>query len=196
MNYLAHLLLAQDNPLSRLGNLMGDFKGDRSKLPDAVLLGIENHKAVDKFTDNHSLITQLKPLFSRQRRRFSGIILDVLFDHFLLKHWSNYCSEEPQIFIQSCYGDLASHQAMMPARMQHVVALMSRDNWLGAYEDLAGVGRALDGIASRIRFKNDYVGALEEVTFHYASLESAFLAFFPQLIEHVRVLSLEVNPSN
>ncbi len=92
MNYFAHLTLARPTVPSKVGNLLGDFmRGVREPdLPEAVRLGLHNHRLVDRFTDHHPLVIESRALFSPQRRRFAGVALDVLFDHFLIRHWSRF----------------------------------------------------------------------------------------------------------
>ncbi|ALS97616.1 ACP phosphodiesterase [Lacimicrobium alkaliphilum] len=187
MNYLAHLFLARPNPPSRMGNLLGDFcKGvDLSCYPQPVLEGLENHRLVDRFTDSHPLVKRAKRRFSPERRRFAGIAMDVLFDHFLLRHWQNYSDLEPQRFFQLTYSHLDQALPDMPPRMQKVVASMLEHNWLLQYQTLDGVGYALDRIAGRIRFANRFWGSIEEIEAHYAEFEQCFEHFFPALIEHI-----------
>lgn len=166
---------------------MGDFRKylNGESLPERVLQGIDNHQRVDRFTDNHPLVADARRLFSPGRRRFAGIILDVVFDHFLIRHWHNYYADEAPGFIQASYDDLDAMQHFMPARMQQVVGLMRRHDWLSSYGELSGVGRALDGISSRIRFKNDFAGAIDELEQHYDRLEQNFLGFYPDLVTHI-----------
>ncbi|MGD8592085.1 MAG: ACP phosphodiesterase [Gammaproteobacteria bacterium] len=193
MNYLAHLYLAQRNPHSLVGNLMGDFiRGiNVSELPPVIARGVQNHKAVDRFTDSHTILRSLKANFSTQRRRFAGIIIDVVFDHFLIKHWENYSSENLDDFTAYCYNSLASLHEVMPTRMQQKVDWMIRCDLLNSYAGLNGVSNALNGMSRRIRFENRLAGAIEEVENHYAALEQGFLAFFSQLCAHIRAENIE-----
>jgi acyl carrier protein phosphodiesterase len=46
------------------------------------------------------------------------------------------------------------------------------------------VSYALDRVAQRIRFKNNFSGAGAEVERHYAALEQAFLVLYPALQQH------------
>lgn len=70
MNYLAHCFLSPATPASLVGNLLGYFcKGvDEGRLSVEVKAGLINHRAVDKFTDNHPLVRQAKVCFSPHRR--------------------------------------------------------------------------------------------------------------------------------
>lgn len=188
MNHLAHLFLAKPTVPSRVGNLMGDFAQglDIDALPAPVRAGLLNHRAIDTFTDEHPEVRACKPLFSHQRRRFAGVALDVLFDHYLLRHWSRFSTADADAFIHESYRDLHLGRHLMPERMARVTGRMMEDNWLGSYRSLDTIGFALDRVASRIRFPNRFAGIIDEIREHDDELEARFLAFFPALLENNR----------
>ncbi|MDI3322992.1 ACP phosphodiesterase [Pontibacterium granulatum] len=183
MNYLAHLYFSDTNVESRVGNLLGDFaRGvDIDQLSGPIRQGLINHRVIDQFTDTHPQVCELKTLFSSQRRRFSGIALDVLFDHFLIHHWHRYTTEPIDYFLDQAYEDLHQGLPLMPDRMQLVVRKMIEGDWIRSYEDINQVGFALDRIAGRIRFRNNFTGSITEIKQQYAVLEAGFLQFFPDL---------------
>lgn len=51
------------------------------------------HRAIDAFTDSHHLVLTAKCKFRTETRRFSGILLDIFYDHLLAKNWSSYSEE-------------------------------------------------------------------------------------------------------
>lgn len=187
MNYLAHLLISPDHAQSRLGNIMADFMRDvkTEKLPDKVWEGVKLHRVVDGFTDAHAVVKDLRRLFSPEKRRFSGIVLDVAFDHFLIKHWDKYTSYDFNEFVDHCYQDLWEHRELMPPRMEMVVGWMIKRDWIRSYSELDHVGRALDGLASRLKMKHGFHGSIQEVYENHGAIESGFLNFFPELLNHV-----------
>lgn len=195
MNYLAHLYLAQPNADSHFGNLLGDFGGKvhAKHLPTTVQYGLENHYLVDKFTDSHTSVIQAKQLFSPNRKRFAGIALDVLFDHFLIRHWSQFNKVPLAQFKQNSYALLNENLSVMPTKMKQVVIRMTQNDWFKEYETVEGIGFALDNIAKRIRFTNKFSGSIEDILRNYAELEAVFLTFFPELIEHVAQHGRELN---
>ena len=187
MNYLAHLWLAPRERHAMIGNLMGDFRRHLNgmSLPGAVMRGIETHQRVDRFTDSHPEVQRLKTCFSRKRRRYAGIILDVAFDHFLAVHWDSYATEPRREFIDYSYACLHGGMELMPARMQRVVGYMIGEDWLGSYRELSGVATALDRLSRRMRFENHLHGAAAEVERHYQAIDAGFSRFFPDLVHHV-----------
>ena len=193
MNYLAHLYLARPTADSCFGNLLGDFRRgvDLDHYSEAVQAGVANHILVDKFTESHSAVRQARGVVSARRRRFAGIMLDVLFDHFLIKHWSLYSDESFTVFSQRTYECLAQRVGVMPERMQVMVRSMLTHRWLDTYRHLQGIEKALERTASRIRFQHSFHGSIDEVKENYAVFEETFLTFFPQLLAAVRRHAVE-----
>jgi len=194
MNYLAHLYLAEQSPDGLLGSLLGDFIKGRpdERLPESVRRGIVLHRAIDSFTDAHARHRASRNRVSAQRRRFAGIIIDVCYDHFLARYWSDYTSERLDAFTARAYAVLREQESILPDRLRRIAPHMITDDWLGSYADLDNVGRALDGIARRITRRNALTGAIEEIETAYADLEADFRIFFPQLEDRARALRSEL----
>lgn len=197
MNDLAHLFLARPEPLSRVGNLLGDYRRGVNfhVLPPPVQRGLANHQSVDAFTDAHPLVRQGKRVFSPARRRFAGVALDVVFDHFLIRHWDRFADQPLEPWIERIYQELLLAGPAMPAPMRAEILRRMDADWLRRYRDPGTVGAVLDRIAARLRFRNNFAGIMDEVDAREAELEAIFLAFFPRLIEHVRARALEDPPS-
>lgn len=188
MNHLAHLFLAPDTELHRVGSLLGDFaRGlDSQALPISLREGLRHHRAVDAFTDQHPEVIASKRLFSSQRRRFAGVALDVLYDHYLLRNWHRYSATPLNEFIDQVYEELQRHQNAMPQSMKTVTGRIVQHDWFRSYQRLDNIGYALDRVADRIRFRHSFYGIIEEIEAQDDELEAHFLAFFPDLIEHAK----------
>ena len=191
MNYLAHLYLAEGSSELRVGSILGDFvKGTIGvKYPQEVKIGIELHRRIDSYTDSHDTTLASRNLFSPTRRRYAGIIVDLCYDHFLCRHWQKFADVELSDFISRVYDILRDHQALFPARLQAIVPVMIREDWLGSYRDLRGVEQALSRLSKRITRGDRLLGAIEEIKHHYLKLEANFLLFFPDLKYFVKINS-------
>ena len=188
MNFLAHLFVCPPDPESMVGNLMADFRKyvDFESLPKSVKEGIQNHQQVDKFTDTHPLVTNLRQAFHPPQRRFSGIILDVVFDYFLSKHWHQYTQVDRLKFISSAYATLNDMEEILPAQMHKALIKMSEQDWLGSYATLDGIEVTLERIGTRIRFANPLADSRAEIERLHDPIERCFLEFFPDLIHNFR----------
>ena len=195
MNHFAHLVLSQPTIESTVGNLLGDFaRGlDQSALSPAVLAGLKNHRAVDRFTDNHPKVNAIKQCFSKKRRRFAGIALDVYFDHLLMRHWHQFDQRNLDDVIAEFYLRIELGQVLMPgSEMRRVTSRMISHDWFGSYRDIDSVAEALDRIASRIRFTNAFDNAIEDLQRNEDFILTVFLQFYPQLKAHVESLEFEI----
>ena len=194
MNHFAHLALAQPTVESTVGNLLGDFaRGvDPATLPTAVRAGLDNHRAVDRFTDAHRLVREMKRRFSRRRRRFAGIALDIYFDHLLINHWERLEGGDADAAIAAMYARLRAGRPLMPGeRMRSVTRRMVEHDWFGSYREVDAVAEALDRVAGRIRFHHQFYDAIEDLERHRREIRDGFLEFYPELKRHVTALALE-----
>ena len=181
MNYLAHLLLAEQDPHGWLGALMGDFvKGAIDPgLPAGIRRGIALHRRIDTFTDAHPVHRASRNRIVGARRRYAGIIVDLCYDHFLAIGWARHAALPLDEFTALVYGALARHRALLPPGLARVAPRMAAQDWLGSYRHLDAAGAALDGIATRSPRTAPLAGAIEDVRSRYRELEEDFEAFFP-----------------
>ena len=194
MNHFAHLVLARPTVESTVGNLLGDFaRGvDLDALPAAVRAGLDNHRAVDRFTDSHPRVREMKQVFSPERRRFAGIALDIYFDHLLLRHWHRFDPRDPDAVIGEFYRRMLAGQELMPAtHMRNTTRRMIDYDWFGSYRDEDSVGEAIDRVAARIRFAHAFDNAIEDLRHNHELIRDGFFEFYPALQQHVVDLGIE-----
>lgn len=191
MNYLAHLFLSDGTPESLIGNLLGDFvKGSIENIyPQQIIKGIYLHRKIDSFTDSHPIFRSSKRLISLNRRRFSGIMIDVFYDHFLAKNWSEYSNIALNDFTNCVYRILQENKNILPQRLKNILPDMIAYDWLASYKEGAAIDRAINGLSRRIKRQNSLFGGVEELFLNYQQLQADFSMFFPELIDY----SLTVN---
>ena len=183
MNYLAHLLLAGPTEAWRLGALLGDFMVGHplATFPPTVQEGIRLHREIDRFTDAHPVFRRSRSRLDPGLCRFSGVIVDVFYDHFLARGWDAWCEQPLTGFAAEVYGMLERRLPELPPRMQEVVPFMIREDWLTSYRETQHVGRALRGMSRRLKRENPLGEAIGELHAHYPELQSDFDAFFPDV---------------
>jgi acyl carrier protein phosphodiesterase len=190
MNWLAHIFLAEPNVESRLGNLLGDLvKGAaRKELNPELQRGIACHTAIDCFTDIHPIVTQSKVRITSPQRRFAGVIIDVLYDHLLIKNWELYSTIPIDDFISEVYTSFGAYSAI-PVTTKTQVDRMIQDDLLRSYRDLGGVEAALKRLSRRLEYRMHRTFTLElampDIIDNYDALDRDFRGFFPELRSHV-----------
>lgn len=105
MNYVAHQVLSFDDPNLQLGNLLGEVvKGNQhQKYSPNLQQGILLHRHIDTFTDAHPIVKESSALLHADQGKFSPIVIDVIFDYFLIEHWENFVAQPFESFKQNCY---------------------------------------------------------------------------------------------
>jgi len=114
--------------------------------------------------------------------------VDLCYDHFLYRHWQTFADVLIDEFIARAYEILMTHRPILPGRLQMMVPVMIREDWLGSFQNLSGVEQALNRLSKRLSNGERLTGAVEEIKRHYQSLEADFLIFFPDLIRFVQKL--------
>lgn len=188
MNYLAHLFLADDTPESLIGNLLGDFmKGAvKEQFSNSIQQGIELHRKIDSFTDSHPVVRNAKRLILLERRRYAGVLLDVFYDHFLAKYWTNYSSITLKYFSQKVYNILWKNQSILPDKLRQAVPKIIEQDWLNSYQEISGIELALNRLAHRARKGNLLAGGVDDLKAHYQEIDYSFKNFFPDLVIYVK----------
>ena len=164
-----------------IGALLGDVvKGPlKGVYPRRWEQGIQLHRQVDAFTDQHPLILQCCRQFPAQYRRFSGIMLDVAFDHFLNLNWRQYHNQPMADFTQSVYQLLNNTE--LPVAAQTKAERIVQYDLLTHYQDWEFILEVLAGIGKRLRYDNPLATADSTLTQLYPQIEQTFAAFYPQL---------------
>jgi len=184
MNHLAHFFLARRSTEAVVGAFLGDFvkgKVGEAEFPEEMRVEIMVHRYIDGFTDADERILQSKDIFKNTRRRFTGIALDVAFDHFLARNWSVYTNESLRGFTQNVYKDLSRNLQYFPPNFQTFLPRMIADDWLASYKDFERVGFSLQRMSLRVRGGESLAQAFAEIKANYDFFDELFKEFFPRL---------------
>lgn len=185
MNYLAHIYLSGESDLVTIGNFMADgIKGkDYKKHSKEVQIGILLHRHIDTFTDAHKTVRKSTKRLHSKYSHYSGIIVDILYDHFLAKNWNKYSVVPLDEYVDSFYDSLEKNHSLLPARIQKMIPFMMADNWLLNYGSIEGISRVLEGMNRRTKNRSGMDEAVKELEIFYNEFESEFSTFFEELIE-------------
>jgi acyl carrier protein phosphodiesterase len=184
MNFLAHIYLSGDEEEVIIGNFIADgIKGKRYlKFPPAIAKGILLHRGIDSFTDSHPTVHQSTARLHKNYSHYSGVIVDILYDHFLAKNWSKYSEEPLDEYVQNFYELLKENFTILPARIQRMMPYMIADNWLLSYATVDGIGKILAQMNVRTKGVSKMNLAVAELEEFYEEFEAEFTSFFEELI--------------
>ena len=195
MNFLAHIYLSGDNDLIKIGNFMAD--GIRGKhfetFPLDVQKGIVLHRAIDTFTDAHPVFRLSTKKLHERYHHYSGVIVDVFYDHFLAKNWSQYSNENLEDYIQRFYQSLNDNKTILTERTIGLMPYMIQQNWLWNYRTVEGIKQILTQMDSRTKNKSKMRFATEELQECYSEFEQEFTAFFEDLRIYAKQKLIELD---
>ncbi len=187
MNVLAHIYLSGDSEKIIIGNYIGDYvKGrDYLKYPDMIRKGIILHRHIDAFTDSHPVVQRSKLLFSRKYHKYSGVITDVIYDHFLTKEWDFFSRRPLESVTYNFYRALVNNYDLLPEKVRKIMPFFIIYNWIESYQTIKGIKRVLKALSKGSTLPDETKFAVKILKKNYYSLFDDFMEFFPQLIDYV-----------
>lgn len=189
MNFLAHAFLSGEDHQLLIGNFVADsIKGKQLQhYSTGIKKGVMLHRAIDTYTDQHDVVkvsvNRLRPEFNR----FSPVIVDIYFDHFLAVHWKDYADIELSVFTSNVYKVLIRNFSKLPQRSKRILPWMIAQNWLTGYANLHDLQRVFNGMSRRTKFNSGMENAVDFLKEHYPCFESDFRRFFPDMIVEAEI---------
>ena len=194
MNFLAHIYLSGDNQLIQIGNFMAD--GIRGKdyetySPD-IQKGIMLHRAIDTFTDAHPVFRQSTKKLHERYHHYSGVIVDIFYDHFLAKNWQQYSNTRLEDYTAAFYKALEENYDSLSERAKRILPTMLRENWLTSYATIDGISHILRQMDRRSGNKSGMKDSVDELLEFYDEFETEFKQFFEEIQNHAREKLMEL----
>ncbi len=183
MNFLAHIYLSGEDEGITIGNFIADgIKGKQyKKYPLQIQKGILLHRRIDSFTDQHPTVRQSTKRLHENYGHYSGVIVDILYDHFLAKNWKNYHSQPLDEYVGEFYEMLRKYFEILPTRIQRMMPYMIADNWLLSYATVEGISNILTQMNRRTKERSKMNLAVIELEQYYTEFETEFTYFFEEL---------------
>ncbi len=188
MNFLAHLLLASDDEGLRLGAMLGDFiRGNikNSPLPEPTRRGVRLHRHIDQHIDALPEVQSLREQFESPFRRYSGIIIDLAFDHELAKSWSDYSDQTLDQFDKGVRTMLKNNDEVLPEKLRGFMRYADKRGLFAAYREEDEVLYSLKGLGRRLSRPNPLDRVREIWADVKPAISQGFIVVFPKMQESV-----------
>lgn len=183
MNFLAHIHLSGDDKDLRLGNFIADAVRGKAyqEFPLSIQRGILLHRKIDHYTDNHPTFRQHCRLLYADHGHYARVIMDVLYDHLLAKHWGDFHPQYLEDFAQTFFTEIEAKYELLPTKMQGMFQTMKKQNWLVQYKTVEGLTHILYHMSKRTAFPSNFTTAVEILTDNPADLLTEFTSFYTDL---------------
>ena len=149
--------------------------------PEEVQKGIILHRFIDTYTDSHDVFRQSTKRLHEKYHHYAGVIVDIVYDHFLAKNWSNYSDEKLEDFINRFYNSLHTNYDILTEKTQDLMPYMIERNWLLSYRTVDGIHQILTQMDRRSKNLSKMQFASEELKEFYAEFEQEFTTFFEDI---------------
>jgi acyl carrier protein phosphodiesterase len=188
MNFLAHIYLSGDDDLVKIGNFMADSIRGQSYndyLPD-IKKGILLHRAIDTFTDAHPLFRKSKHRLHEKYGHYSGVIIDIFYDHFLAKNWKIYSATSLEETASAFYENLQINYDLLTEPIKKMMPYMIARNWLVSYATIEGMTIILFQMDYRTKNRVAMHESIVELKVFYSEFEDEFTQFFEEIRLHCK----------
>ena len=193
MNFLFHMLLSGDDDQILVGNFMGDFvKGNLDgRFPERIRQGVVLHRKIDSFASRSELFQQSRRRIDPHYGLYRGVMVDLFYDHILVKEWNNWSDEPFNKYLARCKAIITQNHQVLPERMQPLVPYIFEE-LLPSYGKVSGIGKALERMSRRVKRANPLADGEVELVRHYDGLLVDLCAFMPMIRSFaVEVLAYE-----
>lgn len=189
VNYLAHSYLSFGKNELIIGNFIADsMHGNNfSGLPAGVVKGIMLHRKIDSYTDSHPVYLSSKHRFRKEFDKYSGVLMDIMYDHFLAKNFEHYSSVPLQEYATGIYKLLQDNYEFLPENAKRFYGYMTERNILYHYSSLKGIETVLTHLSHRIRHRYELQLAMPILEREYEEIEAEFSVFFEELSAFCRI---------
>ncbi len=108
-----------------IGNFISDsVRGNKYKsFPIGIQKGILLHRNIDTFTDAHKIFRKSTKRLHENYGHYSGVIVDIFYDHFLAKNWKLYSDQSLEEYTIKFYEVLLDKYDLLPARVQNLITI-------------------------------------------------------------------------
>ncbi len=187
MNFLAHIYLSGNDNEIKIGNFIADdLKGSSYKnYPEKIAFGVQVHRAIDTFADSHHLYSIGKTRLKEKYGHYSGIVLDVFFDHFLALHWKQFSNQNFRAFCRDFYVNLVLHSGTLTPRYRYMMPFMIINDWLGSYVEVDKTESVLARMSRRTSLPPESQFAKKILLENYEIFQQEFFVFMPEIIKMV-----------
>lgn len=152
--------------------------------PEEIKKGILLHRSIDSFTDSHSIYRQSKHRLHEKYGHYSGVIMDIFYDHFLAKNWKNYSNEKLKDYAERFYQLLKTNHNLLTERAKEMIPNMIGRNWLVSYATTEGLEVIMFQMDHRTKNRVNMQESVVELKQYYNEFEQEFTLFFEELRQH------------
>ena len=154
--------------------------------------GILLHRSIDSFTDMHPIYRQSKRRLHEKYGHYSGVIMDIFYDHYLAKNWDFYCEEKLEDYVDNFYQLLKNNIDLLTEKVKKMIPYMIAQNWLLSYTTIEGLQMIMIQMNHRTKNRVQMQESIVELKEFYSEFDEEFSLFFEDLRKHCKEKLVEL----
>lgn len=188
MNYLAHAYLSNNNTDLLVGNFIADhIRGNQfNHLSEGIIEGIKLHRRIDAYTDQHPLFKSSKRIFYNGYEKYSGILVDIYFDHFLARDFDKHALIDLGEFSDKVYKVYRDNEKHLPESSSRFLSYVIKNNIYQSYGTKEGISQVLYHLSHRIGHDVSLHESMQLFTDNFDDLQGNFNEFIKDLKKEFR----------
>ena len=194
MNFLMHVFLSRENEDEMVGNFLGDFiKAGREKdFKHSIRVGILLHRRIDSFSEKNHIFKRSRKRFPKRLYRFSGIAVDIIYDHFLAKNFEEIAHESLSDFLERFYEILLRKELQIKDSEKRLINKIINENWLYNYRDVDYTKETICRVSRRMKRENPLSECNVWFSQFYYRFEEDFFEFLSQIEKFIPQVKKEL----
>lgn len=193
MNFLAHIYLSGENDDLKFGNFIGDWvKGNKYQTySKEVQKGILLHRKIDSYTDIHPVVKEsiyrMRPAYGK----YAGVVIDILYDHYLAKNWGNYSSIKLEDYVNTFHDLIKERFNCLPHKSKRFADPFIKKKRLLCYRNLVCFEDVLNKMAIYTSMPDNTKQAMPIINKSYDLFYKEFQFFILDIKKYLK--STELN---
>ncbi len=190
MNYLMHYMLSGDDEDIIIGNYIADhIRGAATinALPNSIKKGILLHRVIDRYSDMHPAVKNSVSLLLPHLYHYAHVSVDIIYDHFLVKHWQKFCKKPLEQRMKEFYSLLEERFETLPIKSQKITRKLIDNDWFRMYETLEGMQKVFNGMSKRASFKSNMEYTVNYLKQYYNEFDKDFLLFTHDMVRFIKL---------
>ena len=146
-----------------------------------LLAGIALHRKIDAISNHQTSMKDSYQTLPTHLRRIAPILIDLLADHSLARHWSDHYQPDVHQFAHECYSAIGHYQGCLTAPAQRFYEYMKEVDLLANYHQWAHIERGIRSVLRRLSNSPDWSQVEQAAKLAVPSNDRQFAHYYPQL---------------
>jgi len=183
MNFILNALKAEDSRDRMLGVLLSELSkiSNYKKFNNEVVEGIILNKSIKTFSLDHPRMLTSMNRLRMKNKKSNFAIIEVFFDHFLVKNWDKFSSESYDSYAAKIHHVLIKNLTILPnSTISKFPEILSK-SWLDNYQTIEGVHTIIRKLIQASKVGVNSEESIFDLIENYNSFQNDFMYFMHAL---------------